>query len=137
MKNKIYENTVTIPFQDIDAAGIVFFAHLLRYAHDCYERFMSSIDISLVDVLEESKYLVPLVHVEADYRIPLKHGEDITIFLSVEKIGRSSFTVAYIFKDENNVERAVAKTVHVLLDGVTKKKIKIPEIWQQKLEEYC
>lgn len=137
MKSKTFKYTVTIPFQDIDAAGIVFFTHLLRYAHESYELFMSSIDLSLVDILEESIYLVPLVHAEADYRIPLKHGEDITILLSVEKIGSSSFTVSYIFRDDNNEERAIARTVHVLLDRLTKKKIKIPELWQQKLKDYC
>jgi len=136
MATQIFQHKITIPLQDIDAAGIVFFAHLFRYAHEAYEQFMLSIGFSLVDILREKKYLIPLVHAEADYAMPLAHGDNISISLRVEKVGTSSFTLVYIFTDENKVERAVVKTVHVVLSAKDKKKTNVPAEWEQAMSHY-
>ncbi len=122
-----YKYQITIPFQDIDAAGIVFFAHMFRYAHEAYEHFMSEIGHALASVISEGKYLLPLVHTEADYKQPLRHNETITIELGVKKVGGSSFTLQYRFVDDAGEIRAEVETIHVTLDAATKKKISIPD----------
>ncbi len=127
MNQQRYKHQITIPFQDIDAAGIVFFAHLFRYAHESYEQFMSAHDHSLADILQNGEYLLPLVHAEADYRQPLHHNEAITIELSVKKLGESSFTLQYHCRDSKGKVRAVIETVHVTLDASQKKPIPIPD----------
>ena len=38
-----YNYHFTTSLHDIDAAGVLFFAHLYRHAHDAYEAFMSDI----------------------------------------------------------------------------------------------
>ena len=136
MKNHTFQHKITVPFQDIDAAGIVFFAQLFRYAHETYEQFMSSIGFSLVDILRDYKYLIPLIHAEADYLVPLRHGDNVTILLNVENIGTSSFTLVYNFIDEKGNGRAVAKTVHVVLSAQGKKKTNIPDKWKLMLSNY-
>lgn len=136
MMNNSFQHKITIPFQDIDAAGIVFYAHLFRYTHEAYEQFMSKIGFSLVDIIREKKYLIPLVHAEADYHIALGHGDNVTVLLNVEKIGTSSFTLVYVFMDEQGNDRAIAKTVHVVLNAQDKNKISIPDNWQQGLRAY-
>ena len=136
MTNKIFQHKITVPFQDIDAAGIVFFAHLFRYAHETYEQFMSDIGLSLARILQEREYLLPLIHAEADYLIPLQHGDSIRISLSVEKIGNSSFTLVYIFEDEKGRERAVTRTLHVVINAQDKKKVCIPAELNLALKNY-
>ena len=127
MSQQTYQQQITIPFQDIDAAGIVFFAHLFRYAHEAYEQFMSAHDHSLAEILKNGEYLLPLVHAEADYRQPLRHNEAITIELSIKKLGESSFTLQYHFLDSTENIRAVIETVHVTLDVSQKKPMPIPD----------
>lgn len=127
MNQQSYQHQITIPFQDIDAAGIVFFAHLFRYAHEAYEHFMSAHDHSLADILKNGEYLLPLVHAEADYRQPLRHNETITIELSVKKMGESSFTLQYHCLDSADKVLAVIETVHITLDASHKKPMPIPE----------
>jgi 1,4-dihydroxy-2-naphthoyl-CoA hydrolase len=121
-----YQYPITIPFQDIDAAGIVFFAHLFRYAHEAYEHFMSEQGHSLASVLRGGELLLPLVHAEADYRRPLHHNESIIIELRVKKLGDSSFTLHYQFLDTAGELRAELQTVHVTLDATSRKPIAIP-----------
>ena len=127
MNEQNFKHPITIPFQDIDAAGILFFAHLFRYAHETYERFMSAHDHSLAEILKNGEYLLPLVHAEADYKQPLRYGESITIELNVKRLGDSSFTLQYHCLDSAGKVRAVIETVHVTLDASQKRPIPIPD----------
>lgn len=134
MSRAPYQHPITIPFQDIDAAGIVFFAHLFRYAHEAYEQFMSAHDHSLAEILKNGEYLLPLVHAEADYKQPLRHNERITIALNVKRLGETSFTLQYDFMDEANRLRAVVETVHVSLGAGTQKPVAVPKSLRAVLE---
>jgi 1,4-dihydroxy-2-naphthoyl-CoA hydrolase len=110
-----YSHSFTVCLHDIDAAGILFYGHLFRHAHDAYEGFMAAIGFPLHRLLAAGDCPLPLVHAEADYRQPLRHGEKIRVALGVLAIGRTSFTLEYRFLDEGERERARAKTVHVRL----------------------
>jgi YbgC/YbaW family acyl-CoA thioester hydrolase len=134
MSQQIYQHQITIPFQDIDAAGIVFFAHLFRYAHEAYEQFMLTHGHSLADILKQGEYLLPLVHAEADYKQPLHLNEDIIIELSVKKLGDSSFTLQYHYLDNTNEVRAIVETVHVALNASQHKPMPIPDSLRAALD---
>ena len=112
----VFEHKLTVPFQDIDAAGVVFYAHLFRYAHEAYEDFMQHIGHSLQDMLAAGSYLLPVVHAQADYRRPLHHADKLNIELRLTKLGRTSFTLDYRVLVDNQTEHASLQTVHVALD---------------------
>ena len=131
-----YRHQITIPFQDIDAAGIVFFAHLFRYAHEAYERFMAHIGHSLVDVLEQGDYLLPLVHAEADYKAPLRLGQSITIELKVKSLGAGAFTLYFRFLSNDDQVLATAETGHVVVDKENGKPAVIPDALRTALYRY-
>ena len=131
-----YRHQIKIPFQDIDAAGIVFFAHLFRYAHEAYEHFMAHIGHSLIDVLEKGDHLLPLVHAEADYREPLRLGQTVTIELETAKIGNSAFTLSYRFVADSGKTYATAETVHTVVEKTKQKSTPIPEPLRTSLKLY-
>ena len=136
MARQQYRYSIRIPFQDIDAAGVVFFAHLFRYAHEAYEGFMTDIGHSLVDVIATGRYLLPLVHADADYRQPIRHGETITIDLAVKKLGESSFTLHYLcFDAEGNISAEV-ETVHVVMHPENKRPMPVPRPLSEALSQY-
>ncbi|NCA88828.1 MAG: acyl-CoA thioesterase [Gammaproteobacteria bacterium] len=110
-----FRHTFTVRLHDIDAAGILFYGHLFRHAHDAYEAFMTIIGLPLHRLIQDGDCRLPLVHAEADYRQPLRHGEVIQVELDVQQIGRSAFTLDYRFVDEVGREKARARTVHVHL----------------------
>jgi 1,4-dihydroxy-2-naphthoyl-CoA hydrolase len=111
---KVHEFRVTL--HDVDAGGILFFAHLFRHAHDAYEAFMADIGHPLDRLIRDGHGLLPLVHAEADYHSPLRHGQDICVHVSVAAIGNSSFTLDYRFVDDEGRTCALARTVHAHLD---------------------
>ena len=129
----VYQHKLTVPFQDIDAAGVVFYAHLFRYAHEAYEHFMQRIGCSLHELLAEGSYLLPLVHAEADYRRPLRHADKLQIELRLKRLGRTSFTLGYRILGEDQLEHASLKTVHVVLDRTTQRPLTLPDSLREAL----
>lgn len=130
-----YNYHFTTTLHDIDAAGVLFFAHLYRHAHDAYETFMSDIGFSLKEIIRKKRKL-PLVHSEAEYLQPIRHGDRIAIVLQIKNIGSSSFTVNYRFTGEQGRQLANASTTHVYLDTDGKKSCALPDVLRSELTKY-
>jgi 1,4-dihydroxy-2-naphthoyl-CoA hydrolase len=115
MSQTRFRQEFVVALHEIDAAGVMFFGHLFRHAHDAYEAFMADLGLPLSAVIQQRRWRLPLVHAEADYRAPLRHGERIEVQLAIAELGGSAFTVSYRFQDAAGGLRATAKTVHVNL----------------------
>jgi len=124
-----------VQLHDIDAAGVVFFSHTLRHAHDAYEAFMAEMGFSLHDLIE-AKQGLPLVHSEADYLRPMRHGDAVKIRLQVERLGDSSFTIAYQFFDSHGDKLARVRTTHVMLDLSNGSSMPLSEELRKSLAAY-
>ena len=109
-------HTYQVRLHDTDAAGVIYFAALLRIAHEVFERFMSDAGFEIGQLLESAPYLLPIVHTEADFAVPIKLGMRLHVHLSVKRIGTSSFTTRYEFKGADGVRVATAEIVHVAID---------------------
>ncbi len=116
MSNTLFEYHFKVALHDIDAAGVMFFAHTLRHAHNAYEACMTDIGFSLETMIEQQRHL-PIVHCDADYSAAIKHGENVCIQIQLKNIGKHSFTLGYQFTDSSNRLLAKATTVHVMLDS--------------------
>ncbi|MCL5985092.1 MAG: acyl-CoA thioesterase [Actinobacteria bacterium] len=123
----MYKYEETIKFYHTDAAGGLFFANLFLIAHDCYEKLLYKMGLKISDILDRKEYLIPIVHAEADYRIPIKVGEIIEVILNAELTGNSSFTLNFTFNKKNGKVAAQVKTVHAVVDFNSKKGMPIPE----------
>ncbi len=113
---------ISIKLHDTDAAGLLFYANQFRLAHDAYEGFMEEIGFGFASIIKDSDFLLPIVHAEADYKAELSVGDRVTVRLTTEKVGDSSFTLAYELLDAEGKPVGSVKTVHVCLDKVTRKK---------------
>ena len=128
-----FRHKLTVPFQDIDAAGIVFYAHLFRYAHEAYEQFMREAGCSLHQLLADGAYLLPLVHAEADYRRPMRHADELHIELRLKRLGQTSFTLGYRVLAQDQSEHATLETVHVAIDRATHRAMTLPDSLRKAL----
>ena len=114
-----------------DSAGVVFYANLFVMAHDCYESWLEQY-ISLSEILRRN-IQIPIVHAEADYRLPLRLSEHVTIELTLAKKQSTSFTLQYTFMNADCQQTAQVQTVHVVIDSHTHQPIKIPSFLQDAL----
>lgn len=117
----------TIKMHETDAAGFLFFSDLFTIAHDAYEAFLDSSGFSISSILKNSEFLIPIVHAEADYYIPISVSDKITVQLQLENIAKNSFSILYDFINEIGKIIGHAKTVHAVIDKQNKAKMKIPE----------
>lgn len=125
-----------IKLHETDAAGLLFFSNQFKIVHDAYETLLEEIGFGFASLLKEKDYFLPIVHAEADYKAPLFVGDEITININVEKIGETSFTFVYeLYKDTGELV-GTAKTVHVTMDKILRKKIPLPPLMKNKLRKY-
>ncbi len=115
----MFTHQTTIRLHHTDAAGLLFFAEQFKLAHDAYESFMESIGYPFAPLLRTSQYLLPIVHAEADFGAALNTGDKITIQVTAERIGDTSFTLGYMLLRNGTEPVGSVKTVHVLIDKRT------------------
>lgn len=128
----VYETSVKL--HDTDSAGLLFFGHQFKIAHDVYETWLEQSGLGFARLFSEKDFLLPIVHAEADYDAVLYVGDKLSVGLSVVSIGDSSFTLGYDLHKENNKSAGTVRTVHVCMDKITRKKKPLPEDLRLALE---
>lgn len=120
----------TIRLSDTDAAGVVYFAHLLSICHEAYEEALENAGIPLKTLLDSKLTVIPIVHGEIDFYRPLFCGDRIIIKPNPQMLSQDSFEITYqvqlVTKEEHLF--AQAKTRHVCINPTTRKRVEIPEL---------
>ena len=122
-----FETSFPVRFQDVDAAGVLFYGRIYDYCHQAYEELIESGGIDRAHYFSKAEYLVPIVHSEADYKTPILHGERISITIDVTRVGRASFRLRYLVRGPAGDVRVEVTTVHAFANRATMKPIPIPE----------
>lgn len=117
-----------VRFDEIDAAGIVYFARFFTYGHDAMEAMLASLDGGYVRLVRDRKIGLPAVHVEADYASPLRFGDEVDVAVTVERVGRSSIALRFRITRVDD-GRGVATLGHTVAttDLVAMKSIPVPD----------
>ncbi len=121
MENPLFQTKRTVRFQDIDAAGIIFFPRVLEYFSDAYVEWLGVRGLPLPRMLALGVYGLPIVHAEADYRSPMRFGDRISVQIEQVELGSTSLSVMYRIVSEEDPAHtlAVGKTVHVCVSQKT------------------
>ncbi len=129
---EMYKYQTVIRLHHTDAAGVVYFANLFVLAHECYESFLDQ-DNSIGSIIEQGEFIVPIVHAEADYKMPLKLSEKVDIEMALNKTANSSFELGFAFINESSQVAVEVKTTHTVLQQDTRKPVKIPRALKNTL----
>ena len=122
----LFTNERDVLFQDIDAAGIVFFARLFDYCHDAFFAFLGSRGLSMAKVMKDGVWGSPLVHAEADYAAPLRFGDRVRVEITRVDLGNTSMRVASRVVDSRGKIACSAILVHVFVDRTTGRPCEVP-----------
>ena len=117
-----------VRFDDIAAAGILFFARFFNYAHDAMEAFFGQLPGGYVTLINERRVGLPAVHVEADFLSPLRFGDVARIEVTTVHIGRSSCAFRHAMsRVGDGAQVAVVKHVCAAVDLTSMKAIPLPD----------
>ena len=86
---------------DVDAAGIIYYATPLRWAERVTSAWLAEIGLSVRRILAEGAGF-PAVRTEVLYRRPLAVDDVVQSSLSMERVGRTSFTALVQFRREGD-----------------------------------
>lgn len=113
----VFEHTCSVRWGDIDAAGIAYFPQFFDYAHQAIEALFAALPGGYAGLTQQRRVGVPTVHLEADFRAPLRYGDRVRVRLEVRSIGRTSVTFAHrLHRLDDDVLCAVVKQVVVVSD---------------------
>ena len=132
----MYTAQTFLKFHYTDAAGLLFFSNIFLIAHDVYEEMLTNIGFPIRDIIEKEDFLLPLVHAEADYKLPLRAGDKITVKAVVSRLGTTSYTLFYKIVNDFNQVAAAVQTVHVAIDKKSGKTTPIPKELKAGLERF-
>ena len=123
-------------FGDIDHAGIAYYPSLLHYFHCCFEDWWSeAMGVHYAKVLDEERYGLPAVHIEADFFRPIRFGDEPDISIAVLDMGTSSVEFGF-WMQVGEVVACRARITTVSVDMATLNKQPIPERWRHRFEEH-
>ena len=124
-------------FEDIDAAGIVFFARFLNYAHDATERLFDELPGGYAALIMQRGIGFPAVHATTDFTAPIKYGDTARITAAVTKLGTTSAHLQFAFmRLSDGAAMATASHVHVCTSLATMTKLPFPPDVRAALEKH-
>ena len=117
-----------VRFGDIDHAGIVYYPRFLHYFHVALEIFFrEELGIPYHRVLDERRVGLPNVHLEIDFRAPLRFGDAIDVAVRIARVGTTSVTWRYEVRKQDGTLAAEATMVTVALDMDRFAKTEVPD----------
>lgn len=131
----MYIYQTKIKLHETDAAGILFFSQQFKMVHDAYEGLLEKIGFGFPELLKNKDFFLPIVHAEADFKMPLFVGDLIEIQVFVFNLGQTSLTLSYKLLNLKQELVGTAKTVHVTINKISRQKIPIPKDMREKLED--
>ena len=87
---------IPVRFGDIDQAGVAYYPTLVNHCHVAFEEFFEkALRRPYPGVILKEKFGFPMVHLEADFRTPLRFGDVLQMEVAVARLGKSSVTFRY------------------------------------------
>ena len=128
----MFQTKRVIEFSMCDNAGVLFFSRVFELFHSAYEEF---IQISTLenDYFNSKEFAVPLINIEANFKLPIKLHETVNIFIEVTGIKNSSFELTTHLSDDSEITKAIVKSVHIFVDKNDFSKREMPSEFQQLL----
>jgi 1,4-dihydroxy-2-naphthoyl-CoA hydrolase len=129
----LYTEQRPVRFQDVDAAGTIFYPRLLEYFSDAYLGLLAAGSVDLSGRIAHGSFRAPIVHAEADFLAPLRFRDAVTVEVAGARVGERSFTLGFRVLRQDGALAAVGQVVYVAIDPATFKSIRLPNDLRDKL----
>lgn len=131
-EERLHTESRVVRFQDVDAAGIVFYARTFDYFHDAYVGFLRARGAPLERALRDGSWVAPLTRAEAEYLRPLRFGDGIEVSIVGVELEETEYRVSYRI-DLGGEVACVGRTRHVSVSPATFRRAPVPEVLRRAL----
>lgn len=123
----LIEYTCAVAFSDTDMAGVVHFASILRYVENAEHAALAELGVPVIS--KEGGF--PKVHVECDYKSPLKFGDEVSVQMVLDEVSNRSLKWTFSVRVEEKVA-ATGKLVTAMVNAKGESS-EIPQAWRDRL----
>jgi acyl-CoA thioester hydrolase len=117
-----------VRYSEVDAQAVVFNAHYLTYFDTSITEYFRALGYDYLGEATRTGNDFHIVRSVVEYKAPIRFDEEIDVCVRVEKIGRSSLSLALaIFLKETEELRATGEVVWVYTDQTTHKPVAVTE----------
>ncbi len=124
-----------IPWRDVDLAAVVNFPRFFSYFEMAEVEWVRAQGRDYLGFLDEINVWLPRAAAHCNYRAPARFGDLLSIEMGLDRLGRSSFTLAYeVFRLP---ERKLVADGNVVVAPVSRKDFKsvpLPEKLKEMLQ---
>lgn len=112
-----------IRFDDVDAAGLLYYPRYFDYCHRVLEDFIDERGpCAYAELIQDRRLGVPTVAVESAYRSPLRYGDTAVVSMEVNRIGTSSLILSYAVRREFDGEECFDARITTVLTDLDEEK---------------
>jgi len=134
-KDVFYSDTL-VRFSHCDPAGIIFYPHYFVMFNGMLEDwFNHALEINFADFITTRRLGLPTVNIHCDFVAPSKIGEVITLTLRIERIGKSSLTLAMHALLDNEI-RITAQLTLCVVSFESGRAVPIPDDLRQRFTDF-
>lgn len=130
-----FETSTKVRFAHVDGASIVFYPRYFEMLNGAVEDwFAQALGADFHAMHVERDIGVPTVQISAEFLAPSTLGEDLTIIITPERIGRSSCAYSVVFSAAGQVRLRATGTL-VCMNLTTQKSVPWPEDIRARMEQ--
>ena len=127
-----------VRFDEVDAAGFVFFPRVIGLAHEALERMLGdALPEGYARWVRDQRVGLPCVHVAGDFSGPLRFGDDVMVETLVAKFGATSVAFEVTVRRGDGATCARIDYVVACADLDGPKKRPLPDDLRTALEQYA
>jgi acyl-CoA thioester hydrolase len=122
---------VPVRFSEIDALGIVWHGHYLKFFEDGREAFGKQYELGYLDI-HGQQFFVPLVNINVEFKRTVKYGENIIIETTYIDSPAAKIIFNYkLYRSSDMVLVATGSSIQVFMDLKQELYITQPEFFLQ------
>jgi len=111
-----------IRFQDVDAAGLLFYPRILEHFHDAYVELMRSLGEPIERALAERSWAAPLQWCEGQFLRPMRFSDPVETAVVAARLEGGELSLGFRTSHVGGAAAAVGQTRAVFVDLATFKR---------------
>lgn len=131
----IGETNVRVRYGETDQMGVVYYGNYATYFEVGRVETLRNIGLSYREI-EENGIMLPVSEFNVKYLNPIKYDDVVTIKTKLSSVLGARLTFEYDMFNSNNVLCAQAFTVLVFIDKDSRRPVKAPNYFLEKLKKY-
>lgn len=128
-----FDTEIRVWYVDTDQMGIVHHSNYIKYYEEARSAFMRHLGVSYAD-MEASGVLMPILHVESDYKRSARYDDLLTVRITIKDIPMARFVANYEVYNATGELLNTGSTTLGFLNKTTMRPCRAPEWFVEMLQ---